>query len=150
MAPGGVALLPQNTNLWENNPTLPNRPLTLWPYTDINNPAITWGNQVIQVRAAMETGMLKVGFPNPRGWLAYWLDGILFIKRAVFDAQATYFDFGSSSECYCSPQFIELETLSPATTIKPGESIHHFETWEVYQDIPWPEDVNELIEWIEK
>ncbi len=150
MATGGVAFLPQNTTLWENNPTLPNRHLTMWPYTDINSSAITWGNEVIRVWAAMETGMLKIGFPNPRGWLAYWLDGLLFIKRAVFNPQATYFDFGSSSECYCCPQFIELETLSPATTIKPGQSIHHFETWEVHTQVPWPEDVNTLVAWIEE
>lgn len=150
MAPGGVALLPQNNHLWENNPTLPNRPIVLWPYTDINSPAITWGNDVIQIQANMKRDTLKIGFPNPRGWLAYWFNGILFVKRATFDPQAAYYDFGCSSECYCNPQFIELETLSPTTTIKPGESIHHFETWEVYKDIPWPDDLQILIQWIEK
>lgn len=147
---GGVAFLPQNLDLQADNPTLPNRPLTLWPYTDINNPAITWGNDIIQVQAQMEAGKLKIGFPNPRGWLAYWLEGTLFVKRAAFDPQAGYFDFGSSSECYCNPLFIEMETLGPIATIQPGESSHHFETWELYAGFPRPEDLGELAAFIEK
>jgi len=150
MAPGGTALLPQNTDLWDDNPTLPNRPVVLWPYTDINNPAITWGNDVTLVQAKMREGMLKIGYPNPRGWLAYWLDGTLFIKRAGFDPKAQYFDFGCSSECYCNPQFLELETLGPVTTLKPGEIVSHLETWEAHAKINWPSDVNELLQFIEQ
>jgi hypothetical protein len=82
----------------------------------------------------------KVGFPNPRGWLAYWLGGTLFVKRAAFDAQATYYDFGSSSECYCNDQFLELETLAPISKMAPGESATHTETWELYADVDFPAD----------
>ena len=91
----------------------------------------------------METPF-KVGFPNPRGWLAYWLDGTLFVKRAKYDAKSAYFDFGSSSECYCNGQFIELETLSPIETILPGECISHVETWEVYGQIDCPRDEKDV------
>ena len=149
MAPGGTALLPQNTELWDHNPTLPNRPVVLWPYTDMNDPVIAWGNQVIQVHAAKTAGALKIGFPNPRGWLAYWLEGYLFIKRAAFDPQAAYFDFGSSSECYCNPDFLELETLGPITTLQPGQSVSHLETWEVYSDMDGLGDLSEWIQFIE-
>jgi hypothetical protein len=149
MKPGGVALLPQNLDLWENNPTLPNRPITLWPYTDFNSPSITWGNDVILIHATMTKGMLKIGYPNQRGWLAYWLNETLFIKRAVFDPKAEYFDFGSSSECYCNDQFLELETLGPIATLKPGESATHFETWEVHPEVPWSDDLTDLINLIE-
>jgi hypothetical protein len=150
MKTGGVALLPQNLDLWENNPTLPNRPITLWPYTDINSPHITWGNDVIQIHATMTKGMLKIGYPNQRGWLAYWLNDTLFIIRAVYDPKAKYFDFGSSSECYCNDQFLELETLGPIASLAPGESATHFETWEVHTDVPWPDDLIDIINLIEK
>jgi hypothetical protein len=73
----------------------------------------------------------KVGFPNPRGWLAYWLDGTLFVKRAAFDPCASYYDLGSSSECYCNGNFLELETLGPITRLAPGEELSHVETWEL-------------------
>ena len=148
MKRGGVALLPQNKDLWNQNPTLPNRPLTLWPYTDINSPVINWSNDVIQIRAEMTDGMLKIGFPNPRGWLAYWRACTLFVKRAKFDFQADYFDFGSSTECYCDPRFLELETLGPITSLNPGDSASHTETWELYADVE--EDINDIVQLIEE
>jgi hypothetical protein len=147
--PGGVAILPQNRELWDGNPTLPNRPLTLWPYTDINSPYIDWGNNVITIRADMKEGHLKIGFPNPRGWLAYWRSGTLFVKRSDYDIESEYYDFGSSSECYCSGAFLELETLGPKTTLKPGESTVHIETWELYTGVEWPGNLDELVDFIE-
>ncbi|MBN1450034.1 MAG: hypothetical protein JW963_03390 [Anaerolineales bacterium] len=143
---GGVAILPQSR---EQTEFLPNRSLALWPYTDIASPHVTWGNRFILVRAQMQTAF-KVGFPNPRGWLAYWLDGTLFVKRAAFDAQAAYYDFGSSSECYCNDQFLELETLAPIGTLAPGESATHTETWELYADVDFPTDEDAVQGIIEK
>jgi hypothetical protein len=84
-----------------------------------------------------------VGFPNARGWLAYWLDGNLFVKRAAYHAEASYYDFGSSSELYCNQKFLELETLAPTGTIQPGGSAVHVETWEFYEGIEQPRTVNE-------
>jgi hypothetical protein len=132
---GGVAILPQSK---EQSDFIPNRSLALWPYTDIANPHVSWGNSCILLRAEIQEGAFKVGFPNPRGWLAYWLNGTLFVKRATFDAQAEYFDFNSSSTCYCNDQFLELETLAPIDTLAPGESATHTETWELYADIEAP------------
>jgi len=135
--PGGVAILPQSQ---ERTDVLPNRLLALWPYTDLDSPQVCWGNRYILVRAEMASPF-KIGFPNPRGWLAYWLDGtLLVIKRAVFDAQAEYYDFGSSSECYCNDRFLELETLTPRDKLVPGESVTHTETWELYADVAFPKD----------
>lgn len=144
MKPGGVAILPQNQGLMDDNPTLPNRAITLWPYTQINTPYITWGDAFIQVRAEMTAGMLKIGFPNPRGWLAYWIDDTLFVKRAAYDPERKYYDFGSSSECYCNEQFLEMETLGPITMLKPGEFVKHNETWEVITNLPWPKDIQDI------
>ena len=133
---GGVAILPQSRQ--ETN-MLPNRSLALWPYTDLTIPQVTWGNHTLLVRAGM-TGPFKVGFPNPRGWLAYWLEDTLFVKRAAFDARATYYDFGSSSECYCNDKFLELETLAPIHRLEPGGSAEHVETWDVYAGVDYPAD----------
>jgi hypothetical protein len=98
---GGVAILPQSQQQTE---LLANRSLMLWPYTDIASPHITWGNRYILIRAEMQSAF-KLGFPNPRGWLAYWLNGNLFVKRTVYHPHAMYYDFGSSSECYSNNQF---------------------------------------------
>ena len=145
MKPGGTAILPQTR---QDTGVLPNRSLVLWPYTDMANPNVHWGRDYILLDAELDSPF-KVGFPNPRGWLAYWWNGTLFVKRAGYDSQAEYFDFGSSTECYCNDQFIELETLSPISTIAPGETVSHIETWELYKDIDRPRqesDAQRLVE----
>lgn len=133
---GGVAILPQSC---DQTDLLPNRSLALWSYTNIASPHVTWGNEYILIRAETQPPF-KVGFPNPRGWLAYWLDGILFVKHAAYDPQAEYYDFNSSSECYCNGQFLELETLAPIGQLKPGASVTHIETWELHGNVEYPAD----------
>jgi len=149
---GGVALLPQYTGLTKQNITLPNRQIILWSYTDIGSPYITWGNDLILIHADVETAEMavKFGYPNPRGWLAYLVDGHLFVKRAGYNPEVHYFDFESSSEVYCNDKFLELETLGPITTIDPGEAASHVEMWEIYPDVGQPEDIRDLVDLIEK
>jgi hypothetical protein len=143
---GGVAILPQNC---EDTGLLPNRSVALWRYTNMADPNVQWGRHYIILNARVATPF-KVGFPNPRGWLAYWLNGTLFVKRAKYEAQSAYFDFGSSSECYCNDQFIELETLAPISTINPGDSVTHVETWELYANVDCPRDENDVQALVEK
>lgn len=145
---GGMAILPQSH---EETRQLPNRSLVLWPYTDLSNPNVSFGKQHIFMRVNMKEGeAFKVGFPNPRGWLAYWLDGTLFVKHAIFDARSSYFDFGSSSECYYNDQFLELETLAPISTIQPGESVTHVETWQLFKDVECPRSEKDIYALVEK
>ena len=110
---------------------------------------IHWGQEYILIAAKM-VSPFKVGFPNPRGWLAYWLDSTLFVKRADYDVQAEYYDFGSSSECYCNSRFLELETFAPIGKLAPGESAMYTEIWELYRDVDFPKDENTVHEIVEK
>jgi hypothetical protein len=143
---GGAAILPQSTR---DTGVLANRPLVIWPYTDINDAHLQLGNRYIFIRTGRESGAVKLGFPNPRGWLAYWQNGALFVKKAAFDPAALYYDFGSSSQCYCDHRFLELETLAPVSVIPPGGSVSHTEGWEVFDNIDFSPDedrVQALIE----
>lgn len=135
LKPGGTAILPQVTGKADPDGLLPNRQLALWPYTDIGAPHIQWGNRYILVKATMTDGALKLGFPNPAGWIAYQVDQTLFVKQAAYQPEAAYFDFGSSSECYCCPYFIELESLGPRTVLAPGQVVTHRETWRLYPGV---------------
>jgi len=132
MRPKGVAILPHPFTEVDPHGVRPNRTLVLWPYTDINHSSIRWGNDFTFIRAELEEGAIKIGFPNPRGWLAYQWKNILFVKRAQFFENENYFDQNSSSQCYCNPNFLELETLGPSVQLDPGESISHREIWEMY------------------
>jgi hypothetical protein len=142
---GGLAILPQSC---DETKQLPNRSLVLWPYTNLSDPNVSFGKHHILIHAEMNEAF-KVGFPNPRGWLAYWLNGTLFVKRAKYEAQSAYFDLGSSSECYFNDQFVELETLAPISRIEPGACVSHVETWELFGNVDRPrdeEDVRALVE----
>jgi hypothetical protein len=136
---GGTAILPQAR---QDTGVLPNRSLGLWPYTDMSDPNVRWGSNMILLHANLDSPF-KIGFPNPRGWLAYWWQGVLFVKRADYNPQADYYDFGGSSQCYCDHRFIELETLAPIHTLAPGETASHIETWGLYKDIDCPNNENE-------
>jgi hypothetical protein len=148
LKPGGVAILPQTQDPADEHGLLPNRQIALWPYTEAGSQYITWGDQFILIQARMEAGALKIGFPNPPGWIGYLQERTLFIKKATFYPDRSYFDFRSSSECYCNPFFLELETLGPRTRLEPGESLSHMETWNIYDqvDISFTEvSINNLI-----
>jgi hypothetical protein len=132
LRPGGVAILPHVTDKADDNGVLPNRRLVLWPYTDINNACIRWGNRYTFVGAELEVGALKVGFPNSRGWLAYLLNNILFVKRAKFLPDDHYYDDNASSQCYHNPDFLELETLGQQSYLRPGETASHREVWDIH------------------
>ncbi len=136
---GGTAIFPQ---IKTDTGVLPNRTLTLWPYTDMATPNVHWGSNYILLQARMKSPF-KIGFPNPRGWQAYWLNGTLFVKQAEYNALAEYDDHGCSSESYCNDKFIELETLAPITTLAPGATATHIETWNLYKDIECPQSEND-------
>jgi len=135
LKPGGTAILPQSGELSDEYGLLPNRQIALWPYTKANSEHITWGDRYIFVHANMVDGALKIGFPNAMGWIGYLREKVLFIKQVEFSPDMDYYDFNSSSECYCNPSFVELETLSARTKLEPGESFSHRETWRVYDQV---------------
>ena len=147
LRPGGKVIYPQTT-VWTDK--LPNRHLVMWPYTDMSSPNIHWHKDRIQVDAQFKEGAFKIGYPNTRGWMAYWLEGVLFIKRAPYFAQDTYCDFGCSTESYLCNDFVELETLSPMKVLQPGDSVTHVETWEIHTNIEFPQDDNAFMKFAEQ
>lgn len=137
---GGVAILPQTTM---DTGLLPNRSFSLWPYSNIQEEKITWRNDYILLDANLDSP-LKIGFPNQRGWLGYWIDGTLFVKTSQYFPDSTYYDNGSSSECYCNDQFLELETLGPKTVLDPGTIVEHNETWDLFDLQEQPRSDNQI------
>jgi hypothetical protein len=130
---GGFAILPLSR---ENTGLLPNRRLVFWPYANLRSENLVLGNEFIFVRAAFNgSDRTKVGWFNDRGWMGYYLDRTLFLKKAEFIPGGDYIDLGCSMECYCDVNCIELETTSPLTEVQPGESAHQTETWSVFPDV---------------
>lgn len=145
LRPGGLGVIPQKTTNQDINGLQPNRHIVLWPYTKVNSPNIFLTDEGIFVKATIEEGALKLGAPNPLGWMAYATEDLLFVKRSEYREEAAYLDRRASSQIYCNPFFIELETLAPLQTLPPGESANHKEIWEVYQKGHWPEEMFNLL-----
>lgn len=139
MANGGVTIVPLPPRGSHETELLPNTRLTLWPYTDMSDPRWTWGREYVLLRHdAHAKAPQKFGLGNAHGWAAHWNNGTLFACRAAYQTEADYPDYGCSYEFFTNYQIMEVETLSPLTTLEPGQSATHTETWHLWDGVPQP------------
>lgn len=144
LRPGGVGVIPLQTEPSDENGLWPNRQLAFWPYTDLQSPHMQLKNNAVFIEAELLEGAIKVGAPNPRGWIAYSKKGSLFVKKASYDPAADYLDRRASSQIYSNATVIELETLGPVVDLLPGELVAHKEIWQLYPEKNWPEEIAEI------
>lgn len=147
MAAGGKEIIPQASRQTD---LLPNRMVSLWPYTRMNDPRVCWGEKYITIQQDEKIQHpFKIGLPNEHGWAAYVNGGHLFIKKFNHIQDAKYPDYSASSyETYTTDFMLEMESLSPLTVLKPGEFAEHRETWSLYDNIEIPdgeEKIDEII-----
>ena len=145
MEAGGRAILPfAPRQAMSKQHLLPEGVMALWSYTDLADARWRLGTRYLQLTTEVSTQARfreqMIGIYNPSGWAAYFRSGHLFVKRAAVEAGKTYPDFGCNFETYTEPGFLELETLGPLRTLKPGESAEHTEHWWLYRDVPAGED----------
>ncbi|MGI9585760.1 MAG: hypothetical protein ACR2N7_09250 [Acidimicrobiia bacterium] len=130
---GGTAIMPLAGRASESDDVLPDRSIVLWPYTDPSTIDITFTRDKVLMNSSRDADRAKIGTQNTRGWIAYRLFDDLFVKwSSTHDEAHTYPDLGSSIECYADRRFVELETLGPLVTLRPGESVRHREVWQLY------------------
>jgi hypothetical protein len=142
---GGTIILPMPVGNVDEAGLLANRQLSLWPYTRINDPRIKWGDEFILFKADALMPPFKIGYFNSHGWMAYWLDNVLFRKRFDANKEAAYPDNNCNAEIYCNDYFVELESLGSLLKLSPGESVNHLETWELLDEPDlWPEELLRL------
>jgi hypothetical protein len=136
---GGTVILPQPVGNVDQSGLLNNRILALWPYTTINDPRLVLRDDFILIHGSANPSLFKLGYYNPHGWMAYWLDGILFRKIFDISTGAAYPDGGCNTETYCNDQFVELESLGALVKLEPGEETTLTETWELFPrlDVPF-------------
>jgi hypothetical protein len=131
----GVAIVPHSDWPTADN-LLPNRSLTLWPYSDMRDPRIHWGSRYVMLRQDPRLEPpFKVGLNCTAGWAAYYRHGQLLVKCFDYEPDALYPDGGCSVETYTNSLFLELETLGPLTLLEPGDLVEHVEHWFLYDEI---------------
>ena len=113
--------------------------MALWSFTDFADPRWVLGTEFLELQQRNNPqgrfAEQMAGTWNPAGWGAYHSDGMLFVKRAAPIRGARYPDSGCNFEMFTDPHFLELETLSPIVTLKPGQSASHTETWALFRDV---------------
>jgi hypothetical protein len=138
MAPEGRAIIPQEPYVAhgseENESFEPARPLVLWQFTKMTDPRFIWGDKYIQFKEDSSIdSKQKIGILNKQAWMAYALNGDLFLKKHDYDADAEYPDYNCNAEFFTMPGFLEMETFSPLKRIAPGECVENCESWQLFK-----------------
>lgn len=149
MGTGGVCLFPQAPFVPHSEDFLPARPLVLWGYTNMQDPRWTWGRRVIRLRQDVLPPQ-KVGAQVSQGYAAYANHGALFFKRFPFEPGAKYPDFGCNFETFTREDMLEVESLGPLTTLKPGGNVKLREAWYLIREFELQDDEDQLAESLEK
>jgi len=132
---GGTVILPLSTENADPAGLLANRQLSFWPYAKLTDPRLKLQDEYT-IFNAESAPPFKMGYFNTHGWLAYWVDGVLFKKTFAAQTNANYPDNNSNAEIYCNEDFMELESLAPFVRLEPGQSVEHIEIWEVTDYLP--------------
>lgn len=130
MVAGGKVIVPQEDYKAHPDCLVPSRPLVLWHFTKMNDHRSIWGERYIQlIEDSNDSTKQKFGVRNSKGWAAYVLKNLVFIKRIPFFADAEYTDLGCNQEFYTEAGFLEVETLSPYIELQCEQSLSHLEKW---------------------
>jgi hypothetical protein len=144
---GGTVILPMPVGNVDPAGLLSNRQFSLWPYARIHDPRLKLDDGFILFKADALLPPFKLGYLNPHGWIAYWLDGVLFRKTFEVQAGLSHPDNNCNAEMYCNDRFVELESLGPLTALPPGAWVNHVETWDVFDGIDsLPEEIQKLLD----
>ncbi|MEK7742946.1 MAG: hypothetical protein AAB578_01040 [Elusimicrobiota bacterium] len=134
--PGSTGIVPREPWLDWGKEVRPAGPIALWHYTDPADPRFSFRREATLVRADAANGSpTKLGFGNFQGWAACRSGSSVFLKSFLFEPGARYPDFGSTTEVYTKGGFLELETLGPIRTLRPGEAAEHIEWWHALEGI---------------
>jgi len=151
MAPGGLQIIPQPPLGEHPRDLQPNRGMVIWPYTDLSDARLTFGQKFWLLRQAEGYPPIKFGLAHRESWVAYVLGDSVFIKVFSYQDGAEYPDGGCNFETFSNSAMLEIESLSPLTHLAPGQSVTHFEDWYIFPLVEEMQIESEesLADWIE-
>ncbi len=129
---GGKAFVKQAT---EDTGLLANRTLMLWPYNVMTDNRFYMDDEFVGLAQDVNAEKpFKIGTNNTPGVAVCVNHGTAFKVEWEHIKGMEYPDNGCSMEMYSCDSFLEVETLSPLYTLKPGETCKHVEKWELYPE----------------
>lgn len=121
---GAKAYIPIST---QDTGLLPNRNITLWSYTDLNDPRLEIKNDMITLKQTDCQRAIKVGTFTSGGVRAE-IKGMIF--GIDFESpEGEYGDHHCNVETYTNDIMLEIETLSKIKCLAAGEEATHVEKW---------------------
>lgn len=135
MAPDGMAVIPMPAFISHPEKVTHNQEWSLWGYTDLTDSRWTIGTRYLFFRQDRNKGPNKLGIAHREGWASYLLGEFMFTKHFSFEEGATYPDGGVNFEVFSNEEMLEVESLGPSVSLKPGESVTHVEKWELSRGV---------------
>jgi len=129
LAAGGTEIIPL---CCDDKGFLPNRTMSLWSYSEINDPRFTLTDKYAILKQKTSIAKpFKVGFNVTAKQIAYILDKQIF--KVYFDdyRKVNYPDFCCNFESYTNNLFLECEFLGEEREYHPSETAVLAEKWEI-------------------
>lgn len=148
VAGGGIEIIPHPQN---DTGLLPNRTISLWPYSNANDKRLTLGNKYIILNHSLPSDdKFKIGINNNLGFAMYLNHGELFIKKFDVTENGIYPDGGVSYESYLCSKYPEMEALAVLSDLKPNDSVSLCESWSLFKESCPDMDENKIDELVKK
>ena len=145
MATQGRAILPLPPRGSHGENLRAQTSLNLWAYTNLKDTRWQFGQKHITFsQDPANSDPQKIGISRSGGWLAYLNENQAFIKKCAYVENQSYPDENSTFEIYADHKCVELESLSPLTTIAPGNCAELVEDWALLKEIDRNAPENEL------
>lgn len=131
LAPGGTEFIPL---CGDNNGFLPNRTLSLWSYSSINDKRFTLSDKyALLIQDPKNEAAFKTGFNITDGYIVYVNNDIVFKKSFGNYQKVNYPDFSCNFETYTNHLFLECEILGEMKNYAPNETAVITEKWELFE-----------------
>jgi hypothetical protein len=129
MAAGGTMSLPWN---YPNDFTAtPDRFVSLWNSTQLRDPRINFLKDSVKIQQLLLDDYFKIGFFGSEGIINYKNNGGEFQITSKPEKGKAYPDNNVNIEIFACKYMMELETLAPLCSLKPGDSCEHRELWSI-------------------
>lgn len=127
LASGGICIIPMNT---KKSGYLPNRVMSLWDYSDVNDSRFRMTNSDVRIRQdCFVKKAFKAGFNLEDGFAAYAVNEQIFAKCIPKYRDVRYPDYSCNFEVYTNDLFLECELL--------GEKKEYFKNEEAVLSEVW-------------
>lgn len=127
VAPGGIARVDFSP---DGQPALqPQRTVALWQDTALDDPRFHFSKDSLTATFLPLDNFCKIGLYSRRGRVVYENNRQRLIMTFAAPPIDCLADGGCNFELFLCRHFMELETLGTLSSLAPGETASHWETW---------------------